>query len=353
MSNEHNTAARVKRGAGRSALRIAVGAPIAAALGWIAYSNLFIPRDLPLPPAVSGERVEFEGRAGQVSYYVAGSGEPLLLIHSINAAASAYEVRPIFEHYRESRRVYALDLPGFGFSERSPRHYTPRLYTDAIHDMLDRIATDTGARSIDALAVSLGSEFLARAASEAPERFKSVALITPTGLRQNDRFDGPPGSTREVALVRSIISFPLWGRPFFDLLNTRVSQRFFLGQTFGSVEEIDQGLLEYDYLAAHQPGAEHAPFAFLSGAVFSGDIHRVYDSLTMPVWLGYGTRGEFGDVSLSQPVTQKPNWWIDSFATGALPYFQEPDEFFTAYDAFLEQASREPTHQAAVGSVAE
>ncbi|GAB4204505.1 MAG: hypothetical protein OHK0022_29750 [Roseiflexaceae bacterium] len=71
-----------------------------------------------------------------LSFYSAGQGSPLLLIHSINAA-SAYEVRPIFEHFQASRRVYALGLPGFGFSERSNRDYTPRLFTDALLDMLD------------------------------------------------------------------------------------------------------------------------------------------------------------------------------------------------------------------------
>ncbi len=54
----------------------------------------------PLPPAVSGERFETTGVAGRVACYVAGSGPPLLLVHSVNTAASAAEVRPLHEHYR-------------------------------------------------------------------------------------------------------------------------------------------------------------------------------------------------------------------------------------------------------------
>jgi pimeloyl-ACP methyl ester carboxylesterase len=329
----------VQRSSRRRNLAGAVlGAPLAAALAGIAYSRLFVPQKLPLPPALAGERREFSGRAGRLSYYVAGAGEPLLLIHSVNAAASAYEVRPLFERYRESRRVYALDLPGFGFSDRSPRNYTPRLFGDAVLDILGEIERDTGSAPVDALALSLGSEFLARAAVEQPERFRSLALVTPTGLRHGDRFYGPPGSTRGSPGVREFFAFRLWGRPFFDLLNSRASQRYFLKQTFGSYEAVDKGLLDYDYLTAHQPDAEQAPFAFISGMLFSADINRIYESLDMPVWLAYGRRGEFGDID-SARARNLPGWLVMAFETGGLPYFEQPEAFGAAYDAFLLHAA--------------
>jgi pimeloyl-ACP methyl ester carboxylesterase len=93
---------------------------------------------------------------------------PLLLVHSINAAASAAEIAPLFEHYRQQRPVYALELPGFGFSDRSARPYTPRLMTDALHAALAVMKSEQGAACADVLAVSLSSEFAARAKFEAP-----------------------------------------------------------------------------------------------------------------------------------------------------------------------------------------
>jgi pimeloyl-ACP methyl ester carboxylesterase len=327
-----------RRRIGRAILGAAVGAPIAAALGAIVYSKLFIPHELPLPPALPGERREFEGRTGRLSYYVAGSGAPLLLIHSINAAASAYEMRPVFEHYRRTRRVYVPDLPGFGFSDRSPRAYTPRLYADAILELLDAIADDGGPAPVDAAALSLGGEFLARAAGEQPGRFRTLALITPTGFGGDQRFYGAPGSTRGSQAVRRLFEFPLWSRPFFDLLNSRASQRYFLKQTFGSYAAIDQGLLDYDYLTAHQPDAQHAPYAFISGTLFSADIDRIYAALTMPIWLPYGTRDGFTDFGGVDKVAARGNWAVQPFPTGGLPYFELPEQFFAAYDGFLRNA---------------
>src|SRR3954454_20931708 len=96
---------------GKGPLRKAAGVSLAVAGSGIAYSSLVVPHQMQLPPAVTGERRGIDRRAGRLSYCGAGNGPPLLLVHSINAAASAYEVRPIFE--RERRRFYAVDLPGY------------------------------------------------------------------------------------------------------------------------------------------------------------------------------------------------------------------------------------------------
>lgn len=333
IKNNNANRGRIGRGLAWSV----IGAPILAAASWIGYSQLCIPHAMPLPPALDAERRTFSGRAGQLSYYVAGHGAPLLLIHSINAAASSYEVRPLFEHYRQSRRVYALDLPGFGFSDRSPRDYNINLYTDAIRDMLDEIARESGPAPLDALALSLSSEFLARVAVAHPERFRTLALITPTGFGKDEQFYGEPGSTRGNPRIRQIFELPLWSRPFFDLLNTQPSARFFLKQTFGSYEAIDQGLLDYDYLTAHQPEAQHAPYAFISGILFGADIDNVYEAIDTPVWLAYGERGQFNAIEDTAAVQARGNWTIQSYAAGALPFFEQPEAFFAAYEQFLQQ----------------
>jgi pimeloyl-ACP methyl ester carboxylesterase len=319
--------------------------PATAAAGWIGYSTFFIPKRLQLPHAVSGERREIDSAAGRLSYYTAapesfapGGEPPLLLIHSVNAAASAYEIRPLYEHYRTSRRVYALDLPGFGFSERSDREYTPRLMADAVKVMVEEIRRREGSQPIDALALSLGSEFLARAAAEKPEAFRSLALVSPTGFDSRGPRQGEPDSTRGNWLLYDALSFPVWGRAVFDLLNTRISARFFLEKAWGS-KDIDNDLWEYCYLTSHQPGAEHAPFYFVGGFLFSNDITDVYQSLRMPVYMVHGVRGDFVDYSGARAFQAKPNWTIEAFQTGAFPQFERLDEVTRAYDSFLQRVS--------------
>ena len=120
--------------AGRAARGLGL-ALVGGAAGWIAYSRFGINHRQPLPPALPGRLQRLRTAAGAVNLYDDGleSGVPLLLIHSVNAAASAYEVRPLYRHYARSRPVYALDLPGFGFSERRRQVYTPGVMVEAIH----------------------------------------------------------------------------------------------------------------------------------------------------------------------------------------------------------------------------
>ena len=290
-----------------------------------------------LPPAVDGERFEFDSPAGRLSAYVAGEGPPLLLVHSINAAGSVAEVRPLFQHYTATRTVFALDLPGFGFSERSDRDYTPRLMTDAVLAMREPMRCRCGAMPVDVLGLSLGSEFVARAAVEAPAAWRSVALVSPTGFNGRRARRDPPGSTAGMPWLRTVLRGPGWGGALFRGLTRPGVIRYFLEKTWGS-KQIDEALWRYDVIATRQPGAEFAPLCFLSGGLFSTDIHTVYTQLTQPVWMCHGTRGDFVDYRGKTLVQSLPNWRFDVFEAGALPHFELPQAFHAAYDAFLATA---------------
>lgn len=288
-----------------------------------------------LPPALDAARHEITGKAGRISYYVAGDGPPMLLVHSINAAGSAYEIRPIFNEMTRSYRVYAPDLPGFGFSDRSDRRYTPRLMTDALHEMLGVIAERDGAAPVDALALSLSSEFLARAAVESPARLRTLALITPTGFSNRSAHFGRTRKTREMSFLYAFLRFPLWSDALFAALTSRKSIRYFLRKTFGS-DDFDESLLDYDYLTTHQPGAKNAPYAFVSGQLFSMDVLEVYAQLAMPVWMTTASKGDFAKFSNPSWANRQPNWTVTAFDTGALPQFEEPAAFGADYRSFLD-----------------
>ena len=245
-------------------------------------------------------------------------------------------MRPVYEHYAATRAVYALDLPGFGASDRSDRVYSPRLMTDAVHAMVARIRAEHHDAQVDALALSLGCEFLARAAMESPTGYKSVALVSPTGFNGKKPRLGPPESLVGSFRAHRVLSWSGWSDGLFRQLTRPGVIRFFLEKTWGS-KQIDETLLQYDVAITRQPGAKHAPFYFLSALLFSADIMHVYDALKIPTWLVHGVRGDFVDYRLKTRFENSANWTMDVMATGAIPYFEIPEEFVTQYDAFLKR----------------
>ncbi|MES1941085.1 alpha/beta hydrolase fold protein [Salinisphaera sp. T5B8] len=292
-----------------------------------------------LPAALAGERRTFETDVGTISYYFdkgdGAGGVPLVLVHSINAAASAYEVKPVYDRYRGRRPVAAIDLPGYGFSTRAAIRYTPGVMTDAIHAWIEQIAADTGADQVDAMACSVACQYLARAAQQRPGRYRSIALVSPAGVDTRASARPHGDATRGKRwLYGAITASNALSRGLFSALSSRASIRYFLEKTFGG-KDVDPGLIDYAYRSAHQPGARHAPWSFLSGYLFSADAAGLYRGLSQPVWLAYGKRSDFSDAAARDIVEAHTQSRVTSFDAGALPYFQQPDAFFDAYDRFI------------------
>ncbi len=285
---------------------------------------------------------------GELSWYqeappqLAPGTRPLLLLHSINAAGSAYEIKPLYDQYCKKRPVYAPDLPGFGLSDRSKRPYTPRLMTDAILALVEKIRSEHAGVAIDVIALSLSCEFLARAATESPDSFHSLALISPTGFNRSALREGTAGSNLGQDLLYSIFSAPAIGRRLFRLLTRRPVIAYFLRRTWGS-PHIDEGLLDYDTEITRPPGAEHAPLRFLTGFLFSGDSGTLYRALQVPVWVAHGVRGDFAKYAGLRALQDRPNWTIEVLPTGALPHFEMLPEFTERYEAWLAKLPTGPT----------
>ncbi len=293
----------------------------------------------PLLPALGGVHTMLATPAGSISLYSAqpddaGNGAPtLLLIHSINAAGSAAEVAPLYAHYGLQRRVVAMELPGYGFSDRSERPYTVRLMTDAVHAVVAHLRASQGGAPVDVLALSLSCEYAARASCERPDSVRRLALVSPTGFSGKRRHYGPAGSSRGVAWLHRLLSRQPWSQWIFSGLTRPAVVRYFLKRTWGA-PQIDETLWRYCLQTTRQPGARHAPLYFLSANLFSADINTLYEALDCPVWMSMATRGDFTDYRGRATVAGRANWHMHLVEGGALPYFEDQAEFCAVLDPF-------------------
>jgi pimeloyl-ACP methyl ester carboxylesterase len=287
--------------------------------------------DLPLTAALNGELRYFTSSAGRVGYYVAKPAKrglpPILLVHSINAAASSYEMQPLFEHYAKTRKVIAIDLPGFGFSDRRARDYTPELYRDVILDVLARECKN---EAVDVIALSLGCEFAALAAQMSPAQFRRMVFLSPTGMSS-------PQIRRTNDFLLKLLNLRMWRQIFFDALTSRYVLTLFLrlSQRMG----FNAGLANYCYETSHQPNAFFAPLYFIAGKLFSSNMLKVYGALKQPCLALFGNDA-FSRNDLSDELHNLPNWRLLQLRRcGALIHFDDPATVFAQIDKHFAQGS--------------
>jgi pimeloyl-ACP methyl ester carboxylesterase len=242
--------------------------------------------------------------------------------------------------------VYALDLPGYGLSDRLPRTYTVGDMCAAVLQVAQWVAEQHPGQPLQAVGVSLSCEFVARVAQQSPGTFASLALVSPTGFRGGKPLRQPAGSTLFMGGFDWFLRRPgpAWGRFLFRQLSRPSVVRYFLQRTWGG-KNIDETLWAYAVRCAHVDNAEQAPLSFLSGGLFSADMHNVYESLSLPVWVVHGTRGDFTDYRALNLVRDRPNWQVTVMQAGAMPYFEDIDAFMASYRAFLTQGAKRSRSQ--------
>ncbi len=242
---------------------------------------------LPIPPSY------FQWRDQPVAVYQTGNGPPILLIHSINAAASAFEMREPFTRLSQRFTVHALDLLGYGNSARPPWRYRASIYIDLIGAMLQRIGQPTAL-----IASSLGAAYATVAAARWPQLVSRLVLICPTGIGQLDRSPGIGAYT-----VYQILRSP-FGRALYRLLTTRASVRLFLAsQAYADPASITPERLDGFTQTCRRPGAYYAPICFLSG-LLNCDIAQTFASLAQPVLLVWGSDATTSPLRLASNFVQ-------------------------------------------------
>jgi hypothetical protein len=122
-------------------------------------------RDAPPPvPSLPAPAESWPWRGHRIAAYRRGEGPPVVLVHSIHAAASAREMSQPFERLAADRTVHAYDLLGFGASDRPPLAYRAELYVDLLGDFLSEVVGEPA----DVVASSLSAGHALHAARRWP-----------------------------------------------------------------------------------------------------------------------------------------------------------------------------------------
>ena len=275
---EPPTGERARASARRGARKLALVAGVTGALVAALAAARRLGRDT--PPFYRSLRAtprEWSWAGYRVVFYEsapaarAAAAEPVVLVHSIHAAASAWEMRELFARLGAERRVLAYDLLGFGASDRPDLDYDADLYQDLLRDFLREVA-DAPAHVV---AASVSAAHALHAAAGDPALFRSLTLINPTGLLTQAERSGAGGRA-----LQNLVRLPWIGEALYNLLVARPTLRWFSSRLYRD-PKLEEEAVGQGYAAAHQPGARYAPAAFLGDAL-AKNTYMVLRTLQTP-----------------------------------------------------------------------
>lgn len=226
-------------------------------------------------PAIFATRVLCTSR-GQVVYHESGQGDPLIFVHGVYVGASSYEWSKVYPYFADKFQVLALDLLGFGESDRSGRMLT---LPDQVQALCEFVRAKCGESRATIIANGLGAGFSTVLAAQHPELVHRLILGMPTGLVEF-------GRQRLPSRYRWISKMPLANRLFYRrYLSTRVQIRAWL-KSFGFADpgQINDEAVDVLANCAQQFGAERAIFEWLSRR-FNLDLEKRLAELSQPVTL--------------------------------------------------------------------
>jgi pimeloyl-ACP methyl ester carboxylesterase len=133
--------------------------------------------NLPNVRATVTEEQVFGGAFYAISAGVDTQLPPILFVHGLgeNGVRDWY---PVFSAFAQTRRVYALDLPGFGRSARNNYYYNPVAYAELLAQV---IRTQLGGQA-DVVGHSMGGAIALGLAGTEPGLVRQLVLIDVAGI---------------------------------------------------------------------------------------------------------------------------------------------------------------------------
>ncbi len=113
----------------------------------------------------------------RLHYLVAGHGRPVLMIHGLGSSGGL-EWRRNLEALAAQHRVFALDLPGFGRSDKPRIDYTLELFVECVSQFLDAVEV----RRTALVGASLGGRIAVGLALRHPDQVERLCLVDALGF---------------------------------------------------------------------------------------------------------------------------------------------------------------------------
>lgn len=264
----------------------------------------------------------------RVAYRLAGSGEPIVLIHGITSSSETWDT--VLPRLAERHTVLAPDLLGHGQSAKPRGDYSMGAFASGVRDLM--LWLELGPATI--VGHSLGGGVAMQFAYQFPERAQRLALISSGGLGREVhsllRAGTLPGSELVIPLLagRRLLSTGRWIGRSLDRAGIKLAT---------DVLEMARGHASL--------GDRATRAAFIQALRASIDpsgqkvraTDRLYLASQLPLLIVWGARDRIIPVSHAYKAhALVPGSRLEIFeAAGHFPYLDEPDRFVSMLEDWI------------------
>jgi pimeloyl-ACP methyl ester carboxylesterase len=264
----------------------------------------------------------------KVRFQKTGSGPAMVLVHGLLGYLFSWRfAAPLLS---QDRQVFALDMPGAGFSDcKAGIECRLRAAAQRLLGFMNALEIS----GCDLVGSSYGGTTALMAAALAPSRIRTLILVSPANPWSR------AGRKRLGILRLSPLAalFPMIARPFLPL------DWFFIRRMYGDPMRMTSETIQGYRLPLARPGVlEHAVEIVRTWSADMHDLRQALAAITnIPVLLVWGSKDRVVDLASAKVLSQQVHAVRTEVIPGAghLPYEEEPQEFSRIVLDFLAQYS--------------
>lgn len=251
-----------------------------------------------------------------------GSGPALVLVHDFLASHRSFD--PIVEPLARIFRVIAIDLPGFGDSEKplpSRYPYSPEAFADVLVDVLAALRTGR----CHLLGHGLGAAVALTVAADHAEFVDRLVLVAPTVY-------APPVS----AATRTLL-LPLLGPILFkQLLGRSLFRSYFQSRMYAVGHSVPPERLDHYFACFNAPSARESAYAALRNQLDTRPSVARLTRVKAPTLLLCGRADALLSPTIaSRMVRQLASAQLEFVDSGHSPHEEQPERVEELVELFL------------------
>jgi len=232
----------------------------------------------------TGQKLNWDWRGYDIKYVAHGEGPPIVLIHGFGASIGHWRKNiPVLAS--AGYRVYALDLLGFGGSDKPDLSYTLEFWVKLIHDFWQVHVREPAVFAGN----SIGALMALMTLTTYPETASGGVLLNCAGSL-NHRPEDLPGPLRIVmGTFGTLVNSKLTGPFLFNRVRTKGRIRGSLKQVYGNRKAITPELVDILHEPACDLGAQKV-FASILTAPPGPRPSELLPNVTQPLLVLWGEK---------------------------------------------------------------